>query len=77
MYSAPRVWQRLLRTVLATDWRVDEGELTLWRMLNLLSSRGELSFDLLQKHELARKHKSNVQGLASMVSLYDCRRLRI
>jgi hypothetical protein len=30
-------------------WMVDQRELTLWRILNLLSSRGELSFDLLQK----------------------------
>ena len=30
-------------------WRAHQRELTLWRMLNLLMSRGELSFDLLQK----------------------------
>ena len=45
-YSAPRVWQRLLCTVSDIAGSI-KGELTLWRILDLLGSRGKFSFNLL------------------------------
>jgi len=53
-------------------------ELTLWRILHLLRGRSKSPFNLLQ---LRNYEMAETQGmparLTSMVSLYDCRRLRI
>jgi uncharacterized protein YjhX (UPF0386 family) len=53
-------------------------ELTLRRVLHLLRSGGKFPFNLLQEAKIMRLPEYRRSAmLASMVSLYDCRRLRI